>query len=672
MSSTLASALDAARVRAFVGRESELAAIDAALAGHGTHRVLFVHGPGGIGKTTLLSQFRIRAVEHSRPVVELHARDIDCSPDSFRGSFETARSTSRDGPLVLLLDGYDRLAPLDEWMRTEFLPSLPDESVVAIVGTTPPSAPWRTDPGWRALATVHSLGPLSDLESLELLDRFAVPAALQPRLAALGRGHPLTLALLADSAASAGVVPQHLADAPDLVAALVTQIVGEAPDEAHALGYALCAMAWLTTEDLLACTVGDRAGEVWSWLAGRPFITLGPDGLYPHDLVREVLDADLRRRTPERYRRVHRIVHQQAVAGLRGNDTAHHELWAHQKLWLHRHSPLSGSFWVLRERGAAAVMRGRDTDHPEIVDMVRRFDGEASATIARRWLEAQPDGLSVIRSPNGVAGFYLQVLYPADPALVDADPVVRTAIEFAAAESPARPGEQLSIGRFLAGRQHHQRDAYAVVAACVGSTVFWIRRPLAWSFVTTVDPEFWGPSFDYLGFTLRTQVEFDGRDYAIYGMDWRRVPVDVWLDVMSDRELTGERGPIPAALQHPAPLSRDQFDDAVRVALRDLGRPDRLGHNALTGSRLVPGGSANPAIELRSALLAGIERVADQQRNLPLGRVLDRTFVHAAPTQEAAAEVLDLPFSTYRRHLARAVDELTDTLWSKEIGQPAR
>ena len=42
--------------------------------------------------------------------------------------------------------------------------------------------------------------------------------------------------------------------------------------------------------------------------------------------------------------------------------------------------------------------------------------------------------------------------------------------------------------------------------------------------------------------------------------------------------------------------------------------------------------------------------------------------MHAAPTQEAAAEVLDLPFSTYRRHLAAALSELTDLLWAVEIG----
>jgi hypothetical protein len=45
--------------------------------------------------------------------------------------------------------------------------------------------------------------------------------------------------------------------------------------------------------------------------------------------------------------------------------------------------------------------------------------------------------------------------------------------------------------------------------------------------------------------------------------------------------------------------------------------------------------------------------------------------VRAAPTQEAAAEVLGLPFSTYRRYLARAIDEVTEALWAVEIGTAA-
>jgi hypothetical protein len=61
----LGDVLDAARRQRFVGRRRELTSFDDALAGRTPRRVLFVHGQGGIGKTTLLGQFggQVRAGE---------------------------------------------------------------------------------------------------------------------------------------------------------------------------------------------------------------------------------------------------------------------------------------------------------------------------------------------------------------------------------------------------------------------------------------------------------------------------------------------------------------------------------------------------------------------------------------------------------------------------------
>lgn len=50
--------LETARQQRFVGRRREPAGFDDALAGRSPRRVLFVHGQGGIGKTTLLWEFR--------------------------------------------------------------------------------------------------------------------------------------------------------------------------------------------------------------------------------------------------------------------------------------------------------------------------------------------------------------------------------------------------------------------------------------------------------------------------------------------------------------------------------------------------------------------------------------------------------------------------------------
>jgi hypothetical protein len=168
--------------------------------------------------------------------------------------------------------------------------------------------------------------------------------------------------------------------------------------------------------------------------------------------------------------------------------------------------------------------------------------------------------------------------------------------------------------------------------------------------------------------------------HVAYGNDWRRLPVGTWLDLMSEREHSGGSGPPPASLLRPPPLDRARFAAAVRTALPDLRRPDRLAASPLMGSSLAapslaapsmaaPSMAAEPGGASAEQLRATIENAIGCLGDQPLEAVLRRTFVRGAPTQEAAAEVLGLPFSTYRRHLAKAVEQLTDVLWAVEIGE---
>jgi DNA-directed RNA polymerase specialized sigma24 family protein len=71
---------------------------------------------------------------------------------------------------------------------------------------------------------------------------------------------------------------------------------------------------------------------------------------------------------------------------------------------------------------------------------------------------------------------------------------------------------------------------------------------------------------------------------------------------------------------------------------------------------------------MRERVEAAIERLPDGAKGEHARAVLRRTFVRPAPSREAAAEALGLPFSTYRRHLAKAIDELTEQLWAQETG----
>src|SRR5690349_554844 len=261
MSARLGDQVDRRRQQGFVGRRAELRAFDAALADAAAPRIFLVHGPGGIGKTTLLLEMRARAEAAGRSVTLLDGNEVDPSPDGFTRA-------AGAGTDVLFIDAYDQVAALDDWLRREYVVALPAAAIIVLAGRNRPAAAWRTDPGWRAVSAAQELGPLDPADSAELLARAGVPAGARDRLADLGRGHPLALALLAD-VVGATAPPRTLADVPELITALVESVVREAPSEAHMAGLATCAIAWLTTEDLLRATVGDAAPEVWAWLLAR-------------------------------------------------------------------------------------------------------------------------------------------------------------------------------------------------------------------------------------------------------------------------------------------------------------------------------------------------------------------------------------------------------------------
>jgi len=648
---TLSGALDDARRLGFVGRAAELAAFGAALSGHTPARVLFVHGPGGIGKSTLLDEMRRRAAGRGRPVVSLDGRDVAGSIPAV--SAAVAAVDGDPGP-VLLVDTYELLTPLDRWFRGELLPSLPAAAVAVLAGREPPGAAWSADAGWRRLLRVLALPALDAAESADLLGRFGAPEPGRARLAELGRGHPLALVLLAGAAAQ-GRAPANLADRPDLVAALCHVLVRDVPDAAHRTGLATCAHAFRTTEDLLAETVGERAPQVWAWLASRPFVRHSGTGLHLHDLMRDLVDTEFAQRNPHAYAELHRTIRYHATRRLLSGRTTTPFRDATELFLLPRRAPLVAAFRQLRDEGVLPVEPGRPADHAEVAGLIAQDRGAREGALAAQWLVAQPECLYVARSDAGIEAWGLQVCVP-DPA-GPADPVAAAALAAAERHGPLRPGEQAKIARFVGARPGPRRDANMVLVGSVTSIVEWFTTPAGWRIVAAPDEPFWRPFMEYLGLTLLGRAD----DVTVYGWDRRRWSLTDFMRLTARRELTGETGPPPPEMLKPPPLSRAAFADAVRAALRDLHRADRLGASPLTGTALGP--------DVREHLVGAIAWVGDEPKGAVLERVLDRTFLRPAPSQEAAAEVLGLPFSTYRRHLGRAVERVVDLLWAVETGQ---
>jgi hypothetical protein len=185
---TLGDLLASRRRRRFVGRASEVELFRVALDSPGPpFLLLHIHGPPGIGKTRLLDVYAGLAADAGASVVRLDGRDLLPSPpavlQALGGVLEVPEGEgaiagpSDSGRLVVLFDTYERLAPLDDWVRTRLLPRLPVTALTVVAGRRPPGSAWRADPAWRELLRVVSLRNLSPEDSRQYLHACGVDPA---------------------------------------------------------------------------------------------------------------------------------------------------------------------------------------------------------------------------------------------------------------------------------------------------------------------------------------------------------------------------------------------------------------------------------------------------------------------------------------------------------------
>jgi len=134
----------------------------------------------------------------------------------------------------------------------------------------------------------------------------------------------------------------------------------------------------------------------------------------------------------------------------------------------------------------------------------------------------------------------------------------------------------------------------------------------------------------------------------------------------------------PSALETSLTLDQPEFAAAVREALRHLTSADLLSRNPLVRSRIVDervGGE--DGIEARVAALQVLvqEVVASlgaSSRRAKLQRALHYTYLEPAGSQERVAELLNLPFSTYRDHLKAGIQLVGEILWQRETDAQVR
>ncbi|GIJ45384.1 hypothetical protein Val02_22700 [Virgisporangium aliadipatigenens] len=657
----LGEALEELRRQSFTGRDAEVAQFREAVRGPG---VTFVHGPGGVGKTMLLDVFARVAVEAGRRPVRVDARHLTLGADALPTPVDADRP-------ALFIDTYELLEPVDDWVRDTYLPSLPGDCPVVIAGRQPPRPRWRADPAWRVLTRVIALGNLPADDARAYLSAQDVPVAMHERLLAISGGHPLTLSMLSD-AVRRGVTPRTLADLPDVVGALIANLVDEAPSPRHRAALEVCAHVPATTEDLLRDMIGGDVGEVFAWLRGRPFVDECPYGLYPHDVVRAALDADLRWRDPARYsdmlRRKLTVFLDRVLAT--PHEQTRLDLLAHTVVLNASRSHIA-ALSELPPSLRAYADGLREGDRASILEMTAAWQGAAQADLVAHWLDRRPEAFRAFRGATGDLCGYTACLQVTEADL-GADPGVDAMWQYVSKHGAPRPGEAVRIWRFFLDREHGQRPSPSLTlfVACQMLDIIQLGGDRGWSLVSAFeDPERWTPAMEFLDFWPATAADFTvgGSRYPVFAHDWRRAGITEWATAMHARQLGAPARPPGDGIEAPV-LSECEFGDAVRAALRQLHAPDLLRQSPLLDSRMIrrntrPG---TPAVRtLRELVEAGVAALEPADREL-----LTRTFLRPDTTQERVAAALHLSFNTYRRHRDRAVTRLAAWLWAHEIGDP--
>ena len=680
--SRLADRLAAARHGRFVGRESELELFRSALlADEAPFVVLHIYGPGGVGKTTLLHEYVRVAEQVGQTAVLLDSRNMEATPTGFlrawHGALAELAETAVPPNLIMLLDTYELLAPVDEWLRHEFLPRLPPSTFIIFAGRNAPASGWRTEPGWSDLMRIVPLRNLRPEESQTYLTVRGVPPQQHADVLAFTHGHPLALSLVADVLQQGDEQPtSNPQNDPDVIRVLLERFTQNIPDFQHRQALEICAHVRVTSEGLLAALLDEvKAHNLFAWLRSLSFIQQGVQGLFPHDLARDVLDADFRWRNPRAYQLMHRQIRLHYGQQLRqlGSQSALSADLIYQNRYITATSPFFG--WEALNQ--VTMEPATTADHAFILEAVTRHEGATSAEIARYWLQKQPEAFVVFRTAQDsqmafVAVLMLPTITTAD---IQADPALAVAQSFIQQHgSPPQPDELVNYVRFWMGREQYQvAETQSLVAMRAGGG--WISNPqMSWTLAATAVPQNWLEMFTQFNFDYTGEADFEvgGHRYGVFTHDWRVESVAAWgyrlenlqlgLQPSQKRETAILTGSPPLIT-----LSQPEFIEAVRQALRDYTRPDLLVQNPLMRSKLVTETAEFTPSTLQKLLQEAADSLTGNPKDEKFYTAVYRTYLKPAPSQEATAELLNLPLGTYRYRLTKGVERIADWLWQREL-----
>ena len=541
----------------FVGRTLELQAL-AELLNVGP-RLIFVHGIAGVGKSALLSVFAERARTQGAAVIELDCRAIEPTERGFlialrtaiggpisRLSQATPRLQSLGERVLLSLDNYEVFRLMDTWLRQTFMPLLPENVRVLIVGRDTPSYSWLTAPGWQGLVRTIPLGSLSENESISLLLDSGTTETDAKLINRFALGHPLALKLAANvtmntygATALPGLGFQRVFEQ------LMTLYLADVPDPITRRALDAASVVRRITVSLLQAMLPEAAPQdVFARLQSLPFVEKEQDGLRLHDLVQQSIASSLQATDPNRYQEYRRAAWQQLIVEAR--RTGHPGLWRYTADLLYMiANPVVREAFFPSGLQHFTVEPAQTQDGPAILEITNLHEPEQAADLIARWWRNLPNAFHVVRDQKGnVIGYYL-MFDPAsiEPSLLEQDPIAAKWWEHLIHDPLPDAQRALFLRRWLSREDGEQPSS--VQATCwldIKRTYMELRPQLRRVYVVLHDLAPYGPVAQRLGFRpLEGQTEVGDASYTSAMLDFGPSSVDGWLASLGAAELGVEQ-----------------------------------------------------------------------------------------------------------------------------------
>ena len=338
--------------------------------------------------------------------------------------------------------------------------------------------------------------------------------------------------------------------------------------------------------------------------------------------------------------------------------------------------------WRRHQRAGLRQIRTEDAglfDEPaadqQILDgggshvLVEAREGPTGGQIARYWFDHQREAFTVVRAPLGdpvvVSAHLVLSEIPSEARRLD--PALEQIHRFVEARDASHGAARIVVTRFTGlagtsdGRLRHYRPA-----------LFWLTTPhIAFAFTALSDGERWASALAEAGHRRAGEFTIDGRPAPIFVGDFRSLRPSQWLIDLLARDLEGTAPGDETPSDREVGLDRKALSAALRHALENFTRPDQLKESPFLRSRWVrrQAGETAPSPQLlRKLILEAVATMDENPHDAKLGRALNAAFLRPAPSRETAAERLDVPFSTFRRHLSKGTERLEEILWSLESG----